>query len=369
MKIIIDTIKEKNIEMLKKIIDMKQDQKELYSVRTSDYILSTILKDNTYEEELIFLCNQPFFKPEVSNQKFFTQSCEKGYLNYVKIFLKNPNIKIDYEFNIALRTAVKNNQYKIVKFLLQYEKVNPRAKNDESLREAAKRNNKDIINLLLEHDLNIVSKNNSFIRNVVCNNEVELLKKVFNNKNYKSKSTYIAAWEEAAIKKNKEIINYLLERNDYNIVDKAHDLIKRLVKESDLEYLKVLINKMNTKEKEKHIYFALKESCKHKRLDIFKYIVKEEKINPLTSRSRNIMIVIENDCFEIFKEIFKYKNRNNNFQKNLFYIVKSAMKNKRIKYLNLLLKEKNAIKYAKEIIEKDKNISKEVETYIKFNSF
>lgn len=369
MKIIINLIKEKNIKKIKEIISMEQNKEELYLLKTSDLILSAILEDDIYEEELILFCNQDFFKPEVYNQKFFSKSCEKGFLNYVKVFLNQPSIKVDYEFNVGLRIAVKNNQVEVVKYLLKNKKVNPRSKNDEALREAAKRNNKEIMNLLLDHDLNIVSKNNCFIRNVVFNNEIELLKKVFNNKNYKSKSTYIAAWEEAAIKKNEEIVNYLLERNDYNIIDKANVLIKKLIKEDNLKYLKVLISKMNKKEKEKNIFFALKESCKHKKLDIFKYIVEEERINPLTSRNKNIIIVIENDCFEIFNEILKYKDDNNNFQKNLFYIIKSAMKNKRIKFLNLLLKEKNALNYAKNIMEKDIYISKEVETFIKFNLF
>ena len=369
MKVIVDLIKEKNIEKLKMIIDKNQYQKQLYTANASDFILSNILEDNIYEEELVFLCKQDFFKPEVSSHKYFIKSCEKGYLNYVKIFLEQPSIRVDHEFNMALRIAVKNNQVEIVKYLLKNKKVNPRAKNDEAVIKAAQNNNKEIINLLLEHDLNLVSKDNRFIRNIIFNNELELLKKVFNNKNYQSKSTYIAAWEEAAAKKNKEIINYLIERNDYNLIDKAHDLIKRLVKEGNLEYLKLLINKMNVEEKQKNLYFALRESCKHKQLDIFKYIVEEEKINPLTSRSKNIMIVIENNCFEIFNEILKYKDSNKNFQKNLFYIIKIAMKTARTQHLNILLKEPNAIKYANDIIEKDKYISKEVKIFIKFNTF
>lgn len=369
MKAIIDLIKEKNIEKLKILVNKNQYKKQLYTANASDYILSAILEDNIYEEELVFFCNQDFFKPNVSNQKYFNLSCQKGYLNYIKIFLNYDSIKIDHEFNIALRTAVKYNQTEVVKYLLKNEKVNPRAKNDEAIIKASQNNNKEIINLLLEHDLNIVSKNNRFIRNIVFNNEIELLKKVFNNKNYNSKSTYIAAWEEAAIKKNKEIINYLLERNDYNLVEKAHDLIKRLTKEGNLEYLIVLINKMSKEEKEKNIYFALREACKHKQLEVFKYIVEKENINPLTSRGRNIMITIENNAFEIFTEILKYKDTNKNFEKNLFYIMKTAMRYGRIKYLGILLKESNALKYAKDIIEKDKSITKEVKTFIKFNSF
>lgn len=368
MKKIVDAIKEKNIDKIEILINKKEYIDQIYSASTSNYILEYLLEEESNLEMLKYILGKQFIRPEVNNQKYFTLSCKKGYLEYAKAFIETGKIKIDYEFNLALRKAVEFNQIEMVKYLLTFEMTNPRSKNDEAIRIAAKKNFVEIINLLLDQELNIVSKNNAFIRKIISNNEFELFKKVFNNKNYKSRSTFIAAWEEAAICKNEPMMEYLMDRKDYNIMDKAHDLIKRLIEEDNLKYFKVLVEKMTTEEKEKNIYFALKQACQFNRLDIFKYIVEEQDVNPFTGRGKYLMIAIECGNPKIFKEVYKYKNEK--LEKNLYYIIRAAMLNEALEELNILLKEKNSIHLAKTIIEKEKRtISKNVIALLKFNDF
>jgi hypothetical protein len=369
LKKIIDSIKEKNIEELKILITKNQYKKQIITNSASIYILETVLEDETNEYILNFLLNQPFFNPAVDNQKYFTMCCKKGYLNYIKLFINSDKIKIDYEYNVAFRKAVEKNQIEVVKYLISTNKVNVRSKNDEASIIAVKKNFKEIINILLECDLNIVAKDNAVIRSLIKNNEIELIKKVFNNKNYKSKSTYIAAWEEAASIKNETIINYILDRNDYDLIDNiSQKLIKRLIAENNIEYLKIIIKKMNKNEREKNIYFALRESCRRNKYDIFKYIVEEEKINPFTCRGKNLIISLESGSIKIFKEILKYKNYN--LDKKLYYIIKTAICYERLEELSILLKEKKSYSILQDIFKKEDNLKHhKIKMLLKLNEF
>ena len=370
MKKIVDAIKERDIAKIKLLISKKQYIEQIYAASSSVYILEEVLKDDSQLEILTFLLNQPFLKPEVQNQKFFTLACKNGYLDYVKAFIATGKIKIDFEFNLAFRKAVEYNQIEMVKYLLSFNITNPRAKNDEAIRIAAKKRHLEIIELLLEQDLNIVSKNNSFIRRIVQHGLYDIFIKVFNNKNYNSRSTFIAAWEEAALKKNEKMINFLMDRKDYNIVDKAHELMKSLIKDDNLNYLRILIKKMTEEDKSKHLYFALKEACRYNKINIFKYLVEEEKLNPFTGRGKYLKIALEEGHSEIFKEVYKYKNEK--LEKSLFYIIRVAILNNRLEELNILLKEKNGKELAHKVIEKEESkriISNEVKTLLRFNDF
>ena len=79
-------------------------------------------------------------------------ACVFGYLNIVKLLLKDKRVDPSVQADIALQNACKNGHAEVVELLLTDSRVNPSTWNNLPIRSALKDNNIKIIKLLLKND-------------------------------------------------------------------------------------------------------------------------------------------------------------------------------------------------------------------------
>jgi ankyrin repeat protein len=151
----------------------------------------------------------------------FVQYCIHGNLEKVKEGLKDSNVDPEYNSNISLIFAIKNNHLEVVKMLLQDPRVNPKYFNNYTIGLASEHGQYEIVKMLLKDPrINAGYDHNYSIRHAADNGHYKVVKLLLTNINV------LNGIFNLSINEFKKFKSFLI--NKFNITEKELDILYKI---------------------------------------------------------------------------------------------------------------------------------------------
>jgi len=150
--------------------------------------IQSITFDIIYVKNVFANCNYELFKllyklPYVYNfplNSIFAEACALGLVDIINLMIVNPNINPMHNNNNALNNASKNKQYKVVKILIDSNRIDQHDGYYVALRNAIEMNNIEMFKILFDdNNLNINNLNLANIQSII--NKPDILNYILNS--------------------------------------------------------------------------------------------------------------------------------------------------------------------------------------------
>ena len=245
--------------------------------------------------------------PSINNNTAIQIAAEKGYIEIIKLLLKDKRINPSDQRNDILQTIVKYGYTEIVKLLLKDPRVDPSDQKNRAIQTAAEKGYVEIVKLLLKDPRVDPSDFGNFaIRKAAKNGHIEVVKLLLQDSRVNPKDFNNYAIKAAAEKGHIEMVKLLLQDERVDPSDNNNRAIRYAAENGHIEVVKLLLQDKRVDPSDNNNY-ALRYAIKNKHIDIIKLLLQDQRVRSTININNFIQLAQQNNQQEIVTLLQQYK--------------------------------------------------------------
>ncbi|KAJ3309274.1 hypothetical protein HDV04_006260 [Boothiomyces sp. JEL0838] len=255
------------------------------------------------------------------------QACLFGYYDMVKLLLENGADPSDYN-NDALFSATQTGSLEIVELLLRDPRVDPSDMDSIAFRNACSNGHYEIVKSFIRDNRTDFQADNNFGLGVACDNGYTNIVRLLSDICDPTDNDYYAF--KAAIENgNLETLKLILKQQEYDF-----DLVGFATTHNQIQIVEYLL--ACGIDPTKNDCYSLRHAVKHQQIEIFKLLLKDNRVDPRIRNNYPIGKASELGNMEMVQILLKYDI--DPYDED-YYALKASYLNKHFHIVNLLLQD------------------------------
>lgn len=245
----------------------------------------------------------------------FTKFCKRGNVKVMKEVIDR-GLDPSFNRNESIKVAVKYNQPKSIKFLLQNSRVDPSVGGNCVLDWASKNGNSDIFKLFLIDEYTIIRDRNGskfnhnyILVNSAKNGYLEIIKILLSKDLDIPKEYFNMAFRYACYYNQIEVIKLLIQDSRFDPSYKNNEGFMFLMQFKFIKKITEILEDSNF-DPSKHNNAAIKTASKYGLIEIVELLLKDKRVDPSASDNKALEYAIMNKDLKMIELLKSYIAKN-----------------------------------------------------------